>query len=393
MDHYDSSQSGSSHLCSSSLQTSLPVLSPQNASCPILNLPNEILRHILTMYLVRPRYGSPLESNNESSYRYHAPAMTIRAVCRQFREVANELPFWYQDDFDLLDLLPRRQYPNVRSSSSEESFLKVVLADNHLVETLQRKTHWNFRSLGGFSAILECIPSFDRSTTSVKIYPFHQIVRRPVRTYPFYQQARRREGISPEPVFRKPANCRRLTSLEFGYSNLRGKLDLDVLSNSCPFLTTLVIHTDFTYVLSGTLAGLSNVHQFRLHPHGYSPGLMPLFPMSSANSLENLSLSISSESYFESLWPPSVINIFANLTSLRVEPLNSKICKFLTHSRLKLLNFTTTVEERPEITMENVAQTLSSECLQKVETLSLAVRSVDKHHVTTLQPMVDVITT
>jgi hypothetical protein len=363
---------------------------PQNApeSCPILNLPNEILRHILSIYLVRPRHhGVRLLTDDKPIYEYHAPAMTIRVVCRRFRAVADELPFWYDDDFDLLDLLPRRYFANVRSSSEEESFLKILFADNHLVETLQYKTHWTFRSLGSLSAVLECIPSFSQSTTSVKLYPFY---KKDFRRRHHGGGGMSQVAVSPEPAFQQLAVCHRLTSLKFGCFQLRGRLDLDVLSNSCPFLTTLAIQTDFTTVPSGTLARLSNVRQFRLHAD-YSPVLMPLFPTSSANLLEDLSIITSL--HRASQWPPSVINTFVNLTSLWIDPLTPEICEFLTHSRLNLIRFTTTVEKRYEISMESLSHALLAECLRKVETLRLTVGTIDKHAVTTLQPVVDVITT
>jgi len=62
---------------------------------PIFNLPNEILNEIFGL-LAKDQYNR----------RVIPEVMKLRSVCRTFRAIAYEMPFWQREPFDLVELLP-----------------------------------------------------------------------------------------------------------------------------------------------------------------------------------------------------------------------------------------------------------------------------------------------
>src|SRR5271155_1571143 len=78
--------------------------------CYILALPVEILSEILRSVVEAesPEWVARVQSVIlfEPSRTPPSPVIILRAVCRQFRETIDHLQFWYQDNFDPLDLLP-----------------------------------------------------------------------------------------------------------------------------------------------------------------------------------------------------------------------------------------------------------------------------------------------
>src|SRR5271155_2434052 len=89
---------------SASLQASfgVPATFPSQTPSPFLTLPNEVLHKIFS-YLPNPTdlrilqdffYASPMQR------RLFQPVMIVRQVCSRFRIVANELDFWYDDEFE-----------------------------------------------------------------------------------------------------------------------------------------------------------------------------------------------------------------------------------------------------------------------------------------------------
>src|SRR5262249_41690164 len=110
----------------------------------ILNLPTEILRKIFS-FLVR------VPPPNSKATLPCPQIFTIRSVCRKFRMVANELPFWCAGNVHFFDLIPKRlhQYYNTEEdwNSYEHHFLQLLYRDSHLVQCLERRSHWQFKSL------------------------------------------------------------------------------------------------------------------------------------------------------------------------------------------------------------------------------------------------------
>src|SRR5271170_1011299 len=137
---------------------------------PILNLPNEVLYEILRLLSVHA-----LKPRPDRDFR---TIMMLRSVCRRFRMVTDELPFWHKDcDFDLVDIISSsKKIDNFRYNfwagtgdilHAHEEFLEALLANQHLVQNLARRTKWHFRSFISFQSVKELVPSFFENTTAV----------------------------------------------------------------------------------------------------------------------------------------------------------------------------------------------------------------------------------
>lgn len=340
----------------------------------IMTLPNELLRQILSLVLAQPEHPTFCVPHliDDALNSAPAPALTIRSVCRRFRAIANELPFWYAGEFDLLNLLPEFRAPN-----SDEKFLQALFTDNHLVECLQRKTKWKFRNLPNFLVIMERVPSFQQCVTTVTLRTFwDDSVKNPL------------SPSSLDIAIQKLAACSRLTSLEIRSNN--SLLSLDLISRSCPSLNNIVICGAISN-LRGTLENLSCVqrlHYELIHNMEHPPQF--LFPLNSAKSLTALVIKTRCGSVHAH--DINRLDAFVNLTSLHIEPLYPNICDFIVRSRLKLSTFKTKVDIT-EVTMERVAGVLSSHSLQTVQNLSLNIEADYEEDLDYLQPIIDIVTT
>ena len=69
----------------------------------ILDLPNEVLNEILS-YVVSDHHA---RVEFHDGHRWHSlpQVLVLGSVCRQFRVVVFELPFWYQSEFEFRNLI------------------------------------------------------------------------------------------------------------------------------------------------------------------------------------------------------------------------------------------------------------------------------------------------
>ena len=129
---------------------------------PILNLPNEVLNKAFSY--VR----TPITAIRYTGERQFSEIIGIRSVCRRFRAVFDELSFWYNEDFDLFDLIcDRKWYDPIEVHDDCQAFLNVLLSDRHLIQSLARRSSWRFRNLISFQSIMKFVSSFSRNTTAV----------------------------------------------------------------------------------------------------------------------------------------------------------------------------------------------------------------------------------
>src|SRR5271169_519894 len=93
----------------------------------------------------------------------------IRATCRKFHALVNELPIWFDPDFKLVDVIPHRsEFDSLDDwEMYEAGFLRLLFQDQHLVQCLERRTSWHFPNLQPLLAVIGRIPSFSLGTTSI----------------------------------------------------------------------------------------------------------------------------------------------------------------------------------------------------------------------------------
>src|SRR5271169_7039750 len=114
--------------------------SPPEDGSFILKLPNEVLAEILSTVIQSAK--SPAENRHTYKFSNH-PFYSIRSVCRRFRFIVAEFPFWTDPDFNILSLQPLKN----RRSEDEENyktwmFHQDLLKDRYIVSHLQQRTNW-----------------------------------------------------------------------------------------------------------------------------------------------------------------------------------------------------------------------------------------------------------
>src|SRR5438477_6136369 len=119
----------------------------------MLSLPAEVI-HIILTYVISHN-GIP-----RIPYKW---VRSVRSTCVVFRRLADQLPFWYDDDFDFHGLL----FPGPCESQAE-----TLLADEHLMACLVRKRVWRVSSPLMFDIIGRKIPGFRDNTRSLALERF-----------------------------------------------------------------------------------------------------------------------------------------------------------------------------------------------------------------------------
>ena len=243
--------------------------------CHIDRIPNEILRLILSFVagnVTEPEDEVTLTSPSGTE-SYFQCIFAARWVSRRFRMITNELGFWHDDDFDIVDFLLLRD----RRPRRQAQYISTLLRDDHLVACLNRKSSWAFRNLESFYEIVARIPDLPRNTRTVILEWFPEGIG-----FVIYRLA----------TFTAVTELRITFDLYNPAENV--KLDLDALSESLPLLETLDFNNLQTY--SGTLAESANLHTLCAQV-SYSRGAIfspSLLPINSAQRLKSLTIRMNS---------------------------------------------------------------------------------------------------
>jgi hypothetical protein len=303
---------------------------------PVLQLPNELLSKIFS-YLpttVSFEHESPSIDIEEDEtigggLLLRCPILMVRQVCHRFRVVANLLPLWYDDDFDLSQLICRRYYLPV------SEFVAALLTDGHLLQHLRGKTTWLFRRHDIFQVVVERLPLLLPTVSALKFFwdfPTGDITFLPQDETPF------------RALVDQLALCRKLTNLQLCEVP---KLDLDFIAKYLSNLEILFLKYRFPdscceYI--GSLQGLPKLQMLSFINIGrpqrprWGTALerteVDILPMGSIVTLTNLQI-------LERV-PKDTLHIarsfakFANLTHLSLAPLSQEIAYSIAQADLRL---------------------------------------------------------
>jgi hypothetical protein len=135
----------------------------RTSSCYILSLPPEVLIKILSFILPS---GFLQHCYGDMSLGFLKTLGAIRSICRTIRSVADNLPFWYDEDFEWL--YPGSYYRNRKAGLQ---YLEVMLADSHLRDCLsRRKRDWCVASYNPatLEILMRTMPGFKENAESLK---------------------------------------------------------------------------------------------------------------------------------------------------------------------------------------------------------------------------------
>ena len=328
---------------------------------PFQNLAPEILLHIFG-YLPTPLdifiHTDPDES---SQYRpLLQSVLAIRQVCRIFRDVANDLVFWKDDDLDLSEFIIKKRRPEDRARA-EAHFLDVLLTDPGLVNsnTLQQKEGWTFRSYLTLRAV------FKRMGRQLS-----ERLRYVVLDWMYYETPNMSVFQAGLATMAPCSNLDYLELLSIGHANFSH------IAEYCPQLKELFIH--YPRSCYGSLEKLSNLK--RLTVKDADPMTIQrsiFFPVQSANSLKCLHFDhMCAPDFWHDI--PAYLRLFRKLRKLHIAPMTDTLCAMLLESTFDLREFSTSTpfggslpNTEPAQIAWAVTKLLGAKCMRNLKSLTL----------------------
>jgi len=305
----------------------------------ITRLPAELLAAILNEFDVFLTFRVNRNSIHHPPRTLHPDLVALRSVCRLFRMMVYEMPFWYVEDVNITALLPSSPYwfdshDNYSHWENEVRQLGIHLEDQLFVRCLGKRTKWRFKHSAFLLKILEYVPLSHLNTTSVVIdFPVYRRSTKPSLPYP--------ENLVSASIAMLGI-CRNLTCLEI--CSLRDDLSLNLLAISCPTLKRLRIigiwAEDQGGDLRGNLDGLANLEEVDIQDfdhHQFEDA--SVLPLSSAATLTRLSLLRYWLSRPAEDMCLKVLNNFVNLRSLSLCPFSPKMAMLLRRADFNLSDF------------------------------------------------------
>lgn len=288
----------------------------------------------------------------------------IRATCRKFRALVNELPIWFDPNFKLVQVVPYRrgQEPVDDWETYEAGFLRLLLQDLHLVQCLERRTSWHFKNLQSLLAVIDCVPSFPTATRSIVLFysvcSGHCNEMRDWKKHPI-NKSLGHLGI-----------CQSLTSLMI-YGLECCTLDLSMIGKGCPLLKRLQLI--FIESCKGMLHGLSLLDELHTNSSWAVTPSNGLIPVDSVTSLTHLALIFGYEDFWlNDAFDDGDFDGFVNLKSLYIHPLSNAVCDFLIRSTIELKELRTTVIKKYGNVIRKVITIFSKPSLRNLCSLCFA---------------------
>jgi F-box-like len=285
-------------------------------SCYILSLPPELLTKILSYILptgfLRYGFGDGLLDSLKT-------LGTIRSVCRRIRCVADNLPFWYDKDFEFESLYPGSYYRNRKEAAQ---YLEGMLADSHLRHCLSRKREWrvhnSYRDKQMFETLMRTIPGFKENAASLNgvIYESgkddfgHLNLDELLEGYLSLRKLSFNSRATHVHAKNLPATLRELSILHWQRNE------------HCTCTLNAVKNLEYLRLDYGCSDDLSNV---------WIPRLDRLLPTNSSTTIRSLALNFDSQPI-----DYSTLDLFYNVKKLDITVFSSSLFKYLATSALRL---------------------------------------------------------
>jgi hypothetical protein len=336
----------------------IPIVPNKDTS--IMRLPNELL-HQTFSYLPPIRVTSLFFPHLRGT---HSTLLALRHTCHRFRAIVADPIFWCTDDGDGADWseLVSTTDSNLTSAVREECFLKALLADPQIMESLESKNMWSFSYHQGLLAVLQFVPLFRQNADFVILYGIGYPV-----PMPFLNE---KPMFSIHDIIKTLTFCRCIHTLHI---QLVKKIDLEIIVKSCTSLRDL----RFTNV------GYYEPVDERLHLQRldiYNEELESsdrIFPIHLVvpEDLVDLRLCIDDEFDDSSVSYGQLITTFipfVNLTVLWISPLYDDVCDLIIASHLNLIDFGIVVFPY-SLAHGKLIKLFQSEALRNIQVLNLLV--------------------
>ena len=363
------------------------------AYCPILDLPDELLYHILS-YCLDSLAEDGLKNWDLITHFMQIPyapppklALVLRAVCRHFRALVNDMPFWHSIGFDLISFLP----PTRQSILDQQLFLHLLFLDRHLADNLGRKSHWMFSTVQNILTVYQDIPYFRQNVVSVEFNEFVPHFDDPRFNDLNHNSSSEIAESTLDFAIYTLGFCGFLTSLRIGPTT--ASCNLDALSVWCPALKLLALHD------SGNLTGVLSLpflQRFELHLL-HRPGITAehvsnVIPYHAKWSLFDLRIHTAKQ--LPAFYNDEIFDRYIFLTSLNIDPLTPLLCDYLIQTENCLSSFTTHLysQRRSTDLINQFIDALKSPSLSCLTFLSLTIDTADDAALVRITPLISCIT-
>jgi len=262
---------------------------------------------------------------DHSTITLHPDFVAVRSVCRLFRILVYDLPFWITDDVDITTLLPSIRH---HQSGSHDVNPQVQHLENHLrdrvffLRCLRRRMKWRFRDPRLLPPIFK---HFNKNVISIAL--------------DFLTLTLPDEALSIDSSITMLGVCRNLASLEIKIEIPEGRLSLSLIAISCPHLKYLrIVFSEDAGTVEGNLAGFTTLEKLDIRDSCVSFIQYVHLPMS-AIRLTRLSLLFQGVSFWPGATASEISNSldsFVNLKSLSLSPLTQTTARWITLAKVAL---------------------------------------------------------
>ena len=310
--------------------------------------------------------GQEEPKNNSATGFRKDPLLDVRSTCRTFRQIADQLPFWYVDDFNIA-ALPPRLFPQ------PSTFVEVLLADQHLQACLSRKRNWFFSDPGVFEIVAQKVPQFGENVQSLTLNS-----RTLCKIFNGAYAGGEKWGGLLEVSSRPLRSTPKLNNIFISLTSLevisRDHIHLNKLP---PSLRVLKLIAPDLHECSCNNS-LPNLQAFTFEPYRRPQHLdfRRLLPLKSKSTLSRVHLEFGDRpngtQYINGM--KFLIN-FVHITDLAIHPLTSEMCKVLATSALRLKSFSTYSDSRSELHTAPLCDLLASPTLSELQIFNYEYRN------------------
>jgi len=324
---------------------------------PILDFPTEVLSDIFD-------HLAPGRKDLASFFLDYSDIFAVRGTCRTFRAISSTLRLWYDDDFDLSDVvrgvLPRAdgRIDVTDLEIGERRLFACLASDKVLLDTMSRKQHWSFRTVPTLIQYTDTIPNFRTTITKLNYEVYHSC-----------QDLDELPQVSINDGLAHLGRLPNLTSLSI--STEGGKICLNQIVVTCSSLKNLEFYQLENGWYSGSLSGLRRLEKLVVYDYQLPKKTGPrqhLLPIDSALSLTNLRFF--ARGTRNNVYHSKHLLNFINLTKLTVNPLCDRMCKtIISADFLHLRKFVAVIHGDTNISLDDMLRLLQSRSLNSLREL------------------------
>ena len=317
-------------------------MSENTLSTPsIYILPNEVLRIIVSY--VPDTHNTFKDANGTTKNLFISPFFALMSVSHLFRMIALEDDRWLDKDFTFDRLVTsRRSLP--ADWLHKVKAIQALLADEHLRQSLSRKTHWTITDFDIFTLLVINLPQFLRTMRAVTVDV----------------DDRTADMVDRLSLFPRLIELHLVTPI---YA-----VDLEAIHRACPILESLYLDRIEMYETPlHNLASLRELQIDCIFELSFSDGLIP---HGSAATLTSLSLIRFTGIAPDVLEGPG-LSQFRNLAHLEIRPMDSRFWDIMPAIPSHLLTFKILVEGSEKSLKQIIEKLFTADCFRRLRDLHL----------------------